>query len=126
MSVAFEYLFLVFLLLGGYIFLWASGVTRAARFVFAITAGVCIYIAIAYLQIVTFLPTYPILTLAIFAVMSAALLLRGKLYAQIDKFDGLYLIIYLAVILSIVLLCHSVSLAKFHFDSLRYLIVGSL
>ena len=89
-------------------------------------AGICIFIFIVYLQIVTHIATYSLVTLAIFVLLSVGLLLGGGFHKKIDKLDLLYLLLSASVILSVVFVCNNISLVKYHFDSLRYLIVSSL
>jgi len=116
----------VFLLFSGYSLLLAFGVARTARVVFAITAGLCIYIGMIYLQIVLHIPTYPLISLAIISLLMALFLIRGHLYKRIKKEELAYLLVCAVVILVISVICDKISLIKFHYDSLRYLIVSSL
>ena len=126
MSLIFEYIFIIILLLGGYIFLAACGVVKNAKIIFAVTAGACIYVAIVYLQIIMFVPTYSLLTLSIFISTSLLLFFLGGFYRSISKIDVVCLVTCATFILVIIFLCHNFSLVKYHFDSLRYLIVSSL
>lgn len=111
---------------GGSLLVRAAGLTGWSVPAFGLVAGVCTQLAVGLVQVVTPLPTSPVLTLALTAALPAlwwsVRWWRGHDVGLPVRWTALVL----AAAAGAVLLLRAANLVKWLTDSLRYLMAGSL
>lgn len=119
-----EYLYVVFLIFVGYSIVSVVSHNGIEITIFALPVGVCLYIFTTYVLIISDAPTYPYVAISILSMISIYCLWVCK--SPKSKTDLISIAAWLFACLIIFYICNRFSLVKYHFDSLRYLIVGAL
>ncbi|MPZ27364.1 MAG: hypothetical protein GEV12_13370 [Micromonosporaceae bacterium] len=113
-------------LAGGSLLVRAAGLTGWSVPAFGLVAGVCVQLTVGLVQVVTPLPTTPVLTLALTAGLPALWWAvrwwRGHDVGLPVRWTALVL----AAVAGGVLVLRAANLVKWHTDSLRYLMTGTL
>jgi hypothetical protein len=114
------------LLAGGCATLRAGGLRGWAVLPLGFLAGICLFLAVGLVQVITPLPTTPVLTLAVTAGAPVGWwLTRLRRGADVAVPVGPALLVVASLAAAVALL-RAANLVKWHTDSLRYLMAGKL
>jgi hypothetical protein len=111
---------------GGCLFVRAAGLTGWSIPAFGLLAGLCLQITIGFVQVVTPLPTWPVLTLALTIALPAAWWLARWRGGHQVGFPVGYAALSVAVVAAAVPVLRAANLVKYHTDSFTYLMGGAV
>jgi hypothetical protein len=121
-----ELLSVVAVFAGGCLFVRAAGLTGWSIPAFGLLAGLCLQTTIGFVQVVTSLPTSPVLTLALtFGLPAAWWLVRWRGGHDVGLPVG-YAVLSLAVVAAAVPVLRAANLVKWHSDSFTYVMGGAI
>lgn len=112
--------------IGGCALLRTLGIRGWALPPLGFLAGLCLQIAIGFVQVVTGLPTTPVLTLALTAALPVTWWAVRLFQGRDVRVSIPYAAAYLLALSAAVVVLRAANLVKWHTDSQRYLIAGQL
>jgi hypothetical protein len=111
---------------GGCLLVRAAGLTGWGILPFGMVAGICLQIAIALVQVVTTLPTTPVLTLILTCALPAAWWLVRWGQGHDVRIPLHFAAAVLAGLAAVVVLLRAANLLKWHIDSFTYMMTSAL
>jgi hypothetical protein len=111
---------------GGCLFVRSAGLTGWAVPAFGLLAGICVQLAVGSVQVVTGLPTWPALTLALTAGLPALWWLVRWRRGHDVSLPLPYAVLSLALLAGAVTLLRATNMVKWHIDSYTYLMTSSM
>jgi hypothetical protein len=111
---------------GGCLFVRAAGLTGWPVPAFGLLAGICVQVAVGTVQVVTGLPTWPALTLALTAGLPALWWLVRWRRGQVSGLPVPSTVLSLVLLAGAVALLRATNMVKWHIDSYTYLMTSSM